>query len=63
MGGDHSRDSDKQKYREAAAVPEALNLKRYGKIAVIGRGGFGRVLRVLGRCGRSRARRSGGCSR
>lgn len=46
MGNDHHQKalaSDKAKGREAAPASDALNLKKYNKISVIGRGGFGRV--------------------
>ena len=46
MGGEHSNKSittEKIKTKEAAPIPDALNLKKYNKISVIGRGGFGRV--------------------
>ena len=46
MGGEHSSKSlsiEKVKTKEAAPIPDALNLKKYNKISVIGRGGFGRV--------------------
>jgi hypothetical protein len=32
--------------KDAAAVPDAMNIKRYNKIVVIGRGGFGKVTKV-----------------
>jgi len=34
---------EKNKEKEATPLPDALNLKKYNKIGVIGRGGFGRV--------------------
>ncbi len=46
MGNDHAKmvgDSGKNKQKEASALPQALNIKKYNKIAVIGRGGFGKV--------------------
>lgn len=48
MGNDHnhkSLGSEKLKAKETAPLPDALNLKKYNKLSVIGRGGFGRVLR------------------
>jgi uncharacterized protein YgiB involved in biofilm formation len=33
----------KGKQKDAAAVPDVLNIKKYNKIGVIGRGGFGKV--------------------
>lgn len=48
MGNDHNQKSlgsEKTKTKEPAALPEALNLKKYNKLSVIGRGGFGRVPR------------------
>jgi uncharacterized protein YgiB involved in biofilm formation len=48
MGGEHSNTksitTEKTKTKEAAPIPDALNLKKYNKISVIGRGGFGRVV-------------------
>jgi uncharacterized protein YgiB involved in biofilm formation len=38
-----SGDAGKGKHKEAAALPDALNIKKYTKIGVIGRGGFGKV--------------------
>jgi len=55
MGGEHSVkaiDGASNKSKEAGPLPDALNLKKYNKIAVIGRGGFGRVLSELLRCGK-----------
>jgi uncharacterized protein YgiB involved in biofilm formation len=45
MGNDHQKgkDCERPKLKEAAAIPEALNIKKYNKLGVIGRGGFGRV--------------------
>lgn len=46
MGSEHSHKAekiDKIKVKDAAPLPDALNLKKYNKISVIGRGGFGRV--------------------
>jgi uncharacterized protein YgiB involved in biofilm formation len=46
MGNDHGNkaiSTEKLKTKEAAPTPDALNLKKYTKISVIGRGGFGRV--------------------
>ena len=37
----------KTKSKEASALADALNLKKYNKIGVIGRGGFGKVDYVL----------------
>jgi hypothetical protein len=46
MGNDHNQKAmaiEKSKPKEAAPPPEVFNLKKYNKISVIGRGGFGRV--------------------
>lgn len=46
MGNDHHQKTlvlDKTKSRDATPLNDALNLKKYHKISVIGRGGFGRV--------------------
>jgi hypothetical protein len=47
MGSGHNNrftDGEKQKTPDAAPLPDALNLKKYAKLGVIGRGGFGRVM-------------------
>lgn len=47
MGNGHNHRSiegEKTKV-DAAPLPDALNLKKYSKLGVIGRGGFGRVPR------------------
>lgn len=38
-----SGDAGRGKQKDAAALPDALNIKKYTKIGVIGRGGFGKV--------------------
>ena len=38
-----SGDGGRGKQKDAAALPDALNIKKYTKIGVIGRGGFGKV--------------------
>ena len=46
MGSGHTHrsiDADKSKTVDAAPMLDALNLKKYTKLGVIGRGGFGRV--------------------
>ncbi len=46
MGNDHNHktvNGDKPKQKDAAPLPDAFNLKKYTKITVIGRGGFGTV--------------------
>lgn len=46
MGNDHNNKApttEKIKLKEATPISDALNLKKYNKISVIGRGGFGRV--------------------
>lgn len=46
MGNDTHKipgDLSKSKTKDASALCEALNIKKYNKIGVIGRGGFGKV--------------------
>jgi hypothetical protein len=38
-----SGDVGRGKQKDAAALPDAMNIKKYTKIGVIGRGGFGKV--------------------
>ena len=60
MGNGHPQkmiEAEKKKSVQASAQPDALNLKKYNKIGVIGRGGFGRVNSRLNRCGKQKARK------
>jgi len=63
MGGEHSNNkaitTKEVKTKEAAPIPDALNLKKYNKISVIGRGGFGRVTSGRFRSGKYKARNKG----
>lgn len=44
MGGEHVKfGMDKTKLKEAGPILQAMNIKKYSKIGVIGRGGFGKV--------------------
>ena len=46
MGKEHNKipaEQSKIKQKEAAPMNDALNIKKYIKIGVIGRGGFGKV--------------------
>lgn len=46
MGNDHNKippEQSKIKQKIAAPLNDALNIKKYLKIGVIGRGGFGKV--------------------
>ncbi len=46
MGNGHPQkfiESDKSKISEASAQAEVITLKKYNKLGVIGRGGFGKV--------------------
>jgi len=50
MGNDQNKiekDMNKLKTKEAAPIADALNLKKYNKLGVIGRGGFGKVLKIF----------------
>jgi len=42
---------------QASVQTDAINLKKYTKLGVIGRGGFGKVLHVKYRCGRSKPKK------
>jgi hypothetical protein len=47
MGNEHpsvAGDPARRKPKDAVALPDALNIKKYNKIGVIGRGGFGKVV-------------------
>lgn len=60
MGNDHAKivgDTGKNKQKDASAIPQVLNIKKYNKIAVIGRGGFGKVYLMKNRYGKSRAKK------
>jgi uncharacterized protein YgiB involved in biofilm formation len=64
MGNDHHHKaipSDKAKGREAAPSSDPLNLKKYNKISVIGRGGFGRVQQYSHRFGNWKAKKIKSC--
>lgn len=50
MGNEHNKipaEQSKIKQKEAAPMNDALNIKKYIKIGVIGRGGFGKVTKIL----------------
>lgn len=50
MGNEHNKipvEVSKIKQKDAAPVNDALNIKKYIKIGVIGRGGFGKVTKWL----------------
>lgn len=60
MGNEHNKvpgDMSKSKQKEAAALPDAMNIKKYTKIGVIGRGGFGKVNNTRCRCGKFKIRK------
>lgn len=64
MGNDHAKivgDSGKNKQKDASALPQVLNIKKYNKIAVIGRGGFGKVSLLINRFGKQRAKKIVNC--
>ncbi len=64
MGNDHAKnigDSGKNKQKDASAIPQVLNIKKYNKIAVIGRGGFGKVYLMKNRYGKSRVKKIVNC--
>ena len=64
MGNDHAKivgDSGKNKQKDASALPQVLNIKKYNKIAVIGRGGFGKVSLIKNRYGKQRAKKIANC--
>ena len=49
MGNENNKlpgDILKGKHKDAGALPDALNIKKYTKIGVIGRGGFGKVSKM-----------------
>jgi hypothetical protein len=55
MGNGHTQkivEAEKNKSVSASAQPEPLTLKKYNKIGVIGRGGFGKVIIHLNRYGK-----------
>jgi len=45
------------KLKEAGALADALNLKKYNKLGVIGRGGFGKVIKHGSRFGKFRIKK------
>ncbi len=48
MGSQHAKiDMAKTKTKDAGPALDALNIKKYTKIGVIGRGGFGKVMDCL----------------
>ena len=60
MGNDHDKvqkDMSKIKIKEAGAIADALNLKKYNKLGVIGRGGFGKVIKHGSRFGKFRIKK------
>lgn len=60
MGNGHPQkmiEAEKTKSVQASAQADALNLKKYNKIGVIGRGGFGRVNSSLNRCGKYKTKK------
>lgn len=64
MGNDHAKivgDSGKNKQKDASALPQVLNIKKYNKIAVIGRGGFGKVSLLINRYGKQRVKKIVNC--
>ena len=64
MGNDHAKivgDSGKNKQKDASALPQVLNIKKYNKIAVIGRGGFGKVSLLINRYGKQREKKIVNC--
>lgn len=58
--GDHHSSAKPDKLTsgvEVKAEPEAVSLKKYNKMGVIGKGGFGKVFFNQGRFGRSNLKR------
>jgi len=61
MGNGHPQkntDENKPKPIEASAHSDTPNLKKYIKLGVIGRGGFGKVIRFKLRSGRYRIKKT-----
>ena len=65
MGGNHSRKSkmDERSRSKDDSFADALNFKKYTKLGVVGRGGFGKVPSRLCRFGKSRPKKIRNCSR
>ena len=66
MGNGHSQktiDGEKPTPSTAPAKSETINLKKYNKLGVIGRGGFGRVIFVKFRFGKFRVKKIKNCLR